>query len=134
MTDPGPNEGLGADLLWLWISYGFHVARSLKGDLILVDVFKHLLPPYGGAALTLYRGELNSRHRDRTYGISWTPDLRVARMFADRRYPDEGTGVVLKTDALPEMIVVSPGGHSSYLSEEEYIIDPRLIREICVIP
>ena len=71
MTEPSPSEGLGADLSWFWITYGFHIARSLKGDLILVDVFKHLLPPYAGTGLTLYRGELNLRHQKRIYAVLW---------------------------------------------------------------
>jgi hypothetical protein len=45
MTGTSPNEAVGRALLWFWISYGFHIASSLKGDLILVDAFKYLLPP-----------------------------------------------------------------------------------------
>ena len=134
LGEPGLNKALGECLLWLWISYGFHVARSLKDDLILVDVLKHLLPPYGGTGLTLYRGELYSRHQERTYGISWTRDPQVAKMFADRRRPDEGLGIIVTIDASPEMIVVSPNQRSLCLREVEYIVDWRLIQEVCVFP
>jgi hypothetical protein len=133
MTGTSPNEAVGRALLSFWISYGFHIASSLQGDLILVDAFKYLLPPYSGPALKLYRGELRSRHMERIYGISWTPKLSVARMFADRRRDIEGFGVTLEIEATPEMIAASPGEHTSWLGEEEYVIDPRLIQAVRVL-
>jgi hypothetical protein len=132
-TGTSPNEVVGRALLWFWISYGFHVGSSLKGDPILVDVFKYLLPPYRGPALKLYRGELHSRHLERIYGISWTPKLDVANMFANRRSGVDGRGVTLELEATPDMIAASPGEHTSWLGEEEYVIDPRLIRGVRVL-
>src|SRR5665213_4603327 len=102
---PGPDEVAGSGLLEFWITYGLQsIPLALKGDLILViEAFKHLLPPYIGPSLTLYRGELQSRHRDGVYGLSWTPDIRVARMFSDRRRSlGEGLGVVVRMEAVPE--------------------------------
>ncbi len=133
MTGPSPNEALGSALLWFWISYGFHIASSLKGDLILVDAFKYLLSPYRGPGLKLYRGELRSRHRERIYGLSWTPELSVATIFANRRLDDEGPGVILEIEATPDMIAASPGEHTSWLQEQEYVIDPRLIQAVRVL-
>jgi hypothetical protein len=134
ITGTRPNEVLGRALLGFWISYGLHIARSLKGDLILVDAFKHLLPPYDGPALKLYRGELHSRHVERTYGFSWTPNVSVATMFASRRQSTgEGHAVTLEIDATPAMIAVPPGEHTSWLGEDEYIIDPRLIQTVRVL-
>jgi len=133
MTGASPNEVVGRALLWFWISYGFHIASSLKGDLVLVDAFKHLLPPYSGPALKLYRGELRSRHLERIYGISWTPNLSVARMFADRRHDLEGLGVTLEIEATPGMVAASPGEHTSWLGEGEYVIDPRHIQAVGVL-
>jgi hypothetical protein len=129
MTFPSPDETLGRGLLWLWISYGFHIGRSLKADPIIVDAFKHLFPPCSGPGLKLYRGELHSRHMGRIYGLSWTPHLSVAKMFANRR----GAGVVLEIEATPDMIAAPPGEHTSWLGEDEYIIDPRLIQAVRVI-
>lgn len=128
------DKSLGVPLLRFWRECGFHIGRSLKGNLILVDALKHLLPPYGGIGLTLYRGELDARHRQSVYGISWTSDFSVARTFARRFSPDEGEGVVLKIDASPEMIVAASVEHPSHLREEDYIIDPRLIRSVSAIP
>ena len=65
--------------------------------------------------------------------ISWTPDLGVATMFADRRRYIEGRGVVVEIEARPDMIAAPPGEHTSWLGEEEYVIDPRLIRDVRVL-
>lgn len=133
LTGASPNEALGSALRRFWISSGFRIASSLKGNLILVDAFRHLSPLYSGPALRLYRGELYSRHVERIYGISWTPQLSVARMFGDRRQSIEGRGVTLEIDAAPNMIVAYAGEHTSWLGEEEYVVDPRLIRTIRVL-
>ncbi|HLJ87089.1 MAG TPA: hypothetical protein VKZ53_09710 [Candidatus Angelobacter sp.] len=126
------NGQLGNALLSFWITYGsYSIPRALKEDLVhLIDTFKFLLPPYTGPGLTLYRGELEARHKTSTYGISWTPKVDVARMFANRRQPDEGQGVTLKMDAAPTMIIAALTQHSqhtSYLGEDEYLVDPREI-------
>ncbi len=54
---------MAAALLSFWLTYGLHsIPRALKENLVhLVDVFAHLLPPYAGPGLTLYRGELEAR-------------------------------------------------------------------------
>jgi hypothetical protein len=85
----------------------------------------------------LYRGELAIRYQRVVYGISWTPELAVARMFADRRQhlgEGEGDGVVLQIDATPSMIVTGPGEHTGYLGETEYVMDPRMIGDAIRVP
>jgi len=132
LAAPKADNELGVALLSCWITWGFHIAASLKGDLILVDALRHLLPPYSGPGLRLYRGELELRHRRGIHGIAWTPKLDVAKMFANRRHPD-GIGVVLQIEAAPDAIVAGPGSQTEWLGEIEYIIDPRLmgaVREI----
>lgn len=137
MSVSAPHETLGSALLWFWISYGLHIAESLKGDLILVDVLKHLLPIYDGPSVTLYRGELFSRYEMGVYGMSWTTRTKVADTFAKRRsYLGEGPGIVLKIEATPDVIVAcleqtSSGEHTKWIGEYEYILDPRLIRNVC---
>ena len=133
MTGPSPNRTKGCDLLWFWNTFGMcSVPGGLRDDLPhLVDAFRYLLPPYKGQGLTLYRGELESRHATGVHGISWTPVLEIAEMFADRRLLDEGRGVLLKIEATPNMIVVKVSDHleqTMKLGENEYIVDPRLIR------
>lgn len=128
-----PNEKLGNALLLFWQGqHGFHIAESLKGNWnILIDALRHLLEPYSGPSLRLYRGELFSRHERGIYGIAWTPQFDTARTFANRReHLGEGHGVILEIAATPEMIVCSPSEHSVRLNEIEYVLDPRLIREV----
>ena len=53
-----------------------------------------------------------------------------AKQFADRPWPDEGYGVVLKIEAIPSMIVAAVKDYSQHtknLGEDEYFVDPRLI-------
>jgi hypothetical protein len=127
-----PDSRIGSALLSFWFTYGLcSIPRALKSDLAYpVDAFRCFLPPYPGPAVTLYRGELESRHEAGIYGISWTPRLEVARMFARRRWPDEGRGVVLQLEATPDMIVAAVSDHSQhtlYLGEDEYLVDPRQV-------
>lgn len=65
------------------------------------------------------------------YGISWTPIFEQAKQFAHLRGPDEGIGVVLKIEATPKVIVAAVRDYSEHtlkLGEDEYFVDPRLIR------
>ena len=133
MKGPSPNKVKGCALLKFWNDYGLHsVGRGLRDDLPhLVDAFKYLLSPYTGEGLTLYRGEVESRHTMGVYGISWTPIIEKAKQFANIRSPEEGCGVVLKIEATPNMIVVRVKDHSQHtlkLGEDEYLVDPRLIQ------
>lgn len=132
LAEPFRHDNIGERLLSFWISYGFHLARSLNGNYILTDVFRYLLPQYDGPTLILYRGEAVKQHAKRDYGPSWTPRLEVARMFAERR-SDEGGGVVLEIDASPEMIVAYVGNHTERLGEFEFFIDTRLIKAVRTI-
>jgi hypothetical protein len=127
-----PNIVKGCALLSFWNNYGLYsIPQGLRENLPhLVDAFKHLLPPYTGESLVLYRGELASRHLTGIYGISWTPIIETAKVFADRRCSDEGSGVVLKIEATPGMIVAAVKDYSQHtlrLGEDEYLVDPRRI-------
>jgi hypothetical protein len=127
-ADPRPSSDLAEALLHFWVTHGFRFASSLKGDLVLADALRHLLPLYAGPGLTLYRGELLTRHEARIYGMSWTPKIDVAQIFADRRlHLGEGPGLMLEIDAAPQMIVADRPAHTSWLGEMEYIVDPRMI-------
>lgn len=117
----------GESVLWFWISYGFHISDSLERGPILATVLKTLLPPYTGPRQIVYRGEAADRHLARAYGMSWTIDIKVARMFAERRDP---RGIVLKLDASAEMIIAGPDDHSKHLQEDEYLVDPSTIRSV----
>ena len=127
-----PNKEMGDALISFWYTYGlWSIPRGLKENIfLLADAFKYLLPPYAGSGLTLYRGELEARHRIGIYGIAWTPHLKTAQVFASRRYPDEGQGIVVRIEATSAMIVASLRDHSRHttvLEEDEYFVDPRKI-------
>lgn len=127
-----PNVASGCALLSFWNNYGLYtIPQGLREHLPhLIDAFKYLLPPYTGKSITLYRGELESRHRSGVYGISWTPLIETAEMFAHRRWLSEGSGVVLKIEATPDMIVAAVkefSEHTLRLGEDEYVVDPRLL-------
>ena len=134
MKNEGPNEALGQAVMSFWISYGFHIARSLRHELYLViDALRHLLPAYEGPSLTLYRSELRARYDQRVYGLSWTQDLKVAATFSRRRASDEGKGVILKITATAAMLIGFAGGHTDWIGEGEYVVDPRSIDEVEII-
>jgi hypothetical protein len=122
------------NLLWFWIGCGFRIASSLKNELpILVDALRQALPPYIGPGDILYRGELAARHEAKIYGIAWSTNRAIAQMYADRRMPDEGEGVILCIDA-PAAMIVADVQAASWLNERECIVDPRLVRSVEVVP
>jgi len=96
ISPAGAGDVAGESVRWFWTSYGFRISDAMKGDPILPTAMKTLLPPYAGSAHTLYRGEARDRHQSHVYGMSWTTNIEVARMMAQRQDPP---GVVLKLDA-----------------------------------
>jgi hypothetical protein len=70
----------------------------------------------------LYRGQLEARHLEGTYGIAWTTDLVYAGIFArNREYENvEGPGVVLRIEASAHMIVVDWPTYSRFLKKAEH--------------
>ena len=131
---PGPDESIGQRVFALWISYGFGIARSMNDNhLIIAEVLKHLLPPYKGPGLTLYRGQSKAHYDEHWYGFSWTPKLESARNYSAWHRKDGCHGVVLRIDATPEMIVAAPNEHSSGIGDYEYVLDPKLLKGISVV-
>jgi hypothetical protein len=133
-----PDLALGKSLLLFWETYGLYsIPDGLKDNLpVFVDALRRHLPAYGGAGITLYRGELESRHIAGIHGIAWTSKPKIASQFADRRPDLEGKGVVLRIEASSKMIVAD---HTMLVgaraeAECEYIVDPRMIRAVSVVP
>jgi hypothetical protein len=133
-----PDPALGKSLLLFWEIHGIgSIPDGLKDDLpVFVDALMHHLPPYKGPRIILYRGELEARHLAGIYGIAWTSKPKVASKFADRRAALDGKSVVLRIEASSEMIVADHtmlvGGRAK--TECEYIVDPRMIRSVSVVP
>lgn len=126
ITGPHAGEVSGEALLGFWTTYGPHIAESMQADPILPGALRALLPKYAGPGAVLYRGEDAERYRRRVIGMSWTPRLETARMFAHRREP---RGVVLRLEASATAILCAPTYHSRYLGEDEYLIDTSAIGE-----
>jgi hypothetical protein len=130
----GPSPGdppLGEALLSFWMEYGLcSIPLGLKNDLpLFAEALRHALPPYQGPGVTLYRGEQLERHLQGIHGIAWTATIETAQMFATRRTAlKDGTGVVLRADVPAQAIAAEPTAHSMSLKEDEYIVDPRLIK------
>jgi len=93
----------------IWVMWGDSLRNEINDDLLLIDAMRLLLAPYEGPAVTVYRGDSAHNRRRRTYGISWSSSLDVARDFAVSgcRYYDGGS-VLIKALAPADAIVYAP--------------------------
>jgi hypothetical protein len=77
-------------------------------------------------ALTLYRGARAHERSRRIYGFSWTMDPAIARRFAEHwaqpALTDEG--VLLRTAAPAEAILLIRESSPDYYDEGEVVVDP----------
>jgi hypothetical protein len=113
--------------------FGYRFRQSVHDLKVVIAAFRHLLPPYSGRSLHLYRGELIRKHERRDYGFSWTTSLEVAQMFTRRRMAvDNEPGILLETIAPVEAIIAGPAPTSPNV-EHEYIVDPHELKDIRVI-
>ena len=78
-------------------------------DPFLAPALANLLPGYDGPPLRLFRGERWSKHKNGTYGFSWTTSRKAAEMFASglNCVEDDG-GVLLATTASSKAILAEP--------------------------
>jgi hypothetical protein len=112
--------------------HGDHLRQEI-GDLVLIDAYRRILPPYTGPARLLYRGDGFRNRCRRTYGLSWTTDVEVARCFAGGLWrTTNGGSVLLETMAEPDAIIAAPAEHEWALrqGESEYIVDRRRLTRV----
>ena len=83
-VDDVPNEFRERFLRGPWLVEGDHIRSEVSDDLILLDGLWSLLPRYRGPALILFRGDSMYNRQRRTYGVSWTESIEVARQYAER--------------------------------------------------
>ncbi len=117
-----------------WTVWGDSLRGTVRDDLLLVSALRLLMPPYGGPARTLYRGESAEARRTRRYGMAWSSDIATARAFADsaRRYCVEGS--VLVSAAVPkEAVIFAPAMGENAYGEDEYIVDRRMLGPVRVL-
>ncbi len=87
---------------------------------------------YSGELLLLFRGANAQERRRRLYGFSWSTDAGVARGFATHWGQSYPGGVLLKTLAPPEavLLVRKP---EDYYDEGEVVVDPFRIGRVEVL-
>lgn len=124
---------LRMEFLSFWESHGNSI-RSSCDDLSLLTALKALLPIYTGPGLMLYRGCGWSNRVRRTYGLSWTPRVDVARAFAGSRKDmyQEGS-VLLEAYAPLEAIISAPALFTDRYDEAEYVVDRRKLKGVKVL-
>lgn len=112
----------------LWHQWGATIRSSCNDDLVLADGLRRLLPTFQGPeSVQLYRGEVAANRRRRLYGLSWTPELGVARHHA-KKHRLVGGGVVVSATVPNAAIICGP--LFSHSSELEYLIDRRRLKGI----
>ena len=108
---PRPSAEFQSWCFQLWLCSGDHLRDLTNGANVLAAGLRVLLPPYTGPALTIYRGDSWFNRCRRTYGLSWTTSIEVARHFASdtmwRTFV--GGSVLLETMAPADAIVCAPG-------------------------
>ena len=116
-----------------WIEAGHHIREQIADDQLLVQLLRHLLPSYEGNSIELFRGENNSRWKQKIVGFAWSPSADTARMFGRGLNAVNGGGVLLRAFFSPEAIISGPNMHSNYLGENQFTIDPFAETAISVI-
>src|SRR5215207_11497797 len=66
----------------MWLRNGDLLRDRAKSANALAAGLRVLLPPYTGPSLTIYRGDSWRNRCRRTYGLSWTTSIDVARGIA----------------------------------------------------
>lgn len=129
---PPPSDQFRARMLGLWVHVGDALRSYSAADLALIDALAILLPSYRGPDRKLFRGESAHNRRRRTYGMSWSMDIAIARGFAHQTLYRNGT-VVLEADVPAAAIISGPGDIEGFDGEAEYLVDRRRLRSVRVI-
>jgi len=121
-----------------FIEFGHHVREKLDDDRLLVSSLRQLLPEFAGAAssqgIVLYRGENFDRYQEGRVGLCWSSKRSVAEMFGGGLNAMVGEGgVLLQAYAPAHAVLAGPNPHSRWLGEEEYLLDPRMLRDVEVV-
>jgi len=116
-----------------WIEGGHRIREQIADDRKLVRLLRHMLPPYEGVAIELFRGENKSRWESGAIGLAWTSNAETARMFARGLNAVHTGGVLLKAKFEPLAIISGPNAHSKYLGEDQFTIAPFLSRTFSAV-
>lgn len=116
-----------------WIEGGHHMREQISDDRELVRLLRHMLPPYKGVAIELFRGENKSRWESGTIGPAWTSNAEIARDFASGLNAVFTGGVLLKAKFEPLAIISGPNAHSKYLGEDQFTVDSLFLPTVSVV-
>lgn len=130
MKDAELSDEFRSEFDTYWIEAGHKIREQIGDDRCLVQLLRHVLPPYSGGAQTLFRGENVERWQVGKIGLNWTPDIEVARMFASGLNSVDSGGVLLQAHFTASAIISGPNAHSRYLVEEQLTADPAAASDI----
>ena len=138
LSSAAPLPSSSEDFGIYWIEGGHRIREQIADDRLLSQFLRKVLPPYAGGPITLFRGENQDRFSAGSIGFSWTPDSKVATMFANGLNA-VGSGGVLITATLDAPAIISgPNAHSCYLGEQQFTVDPFAtttgIRSVAAFP
>jgi hypothetical protein len=122
-------------LLDMWRHHGEHLRSEVDNDLQLLDALRLMLPPYIGPAITVFRGDGFANRKRRTYGLSWSRDVEIAREFGSRGTwrTTRGGSVLLEASAPPDAVICEVCEADDDYCEKEIIIDRRRLRSVKVL-
>lgn len=116
-----------------WIEAGHRIREQANDDPLLTKLLRLLLPQYQGESITLYRGENLVRWQSGSVGFAWSQNIETAEMFGRGLNSLMGGGLLLQGFFRPEAIISGPNGHSEYLGEHQFTVDPSLGEDIKVL-
>lgn len=119
-----------AEMHSAWIWKGHHIREQIGNDDLTTRFLRHILPKYEGPSMQLYRGENVDRWENQIIGFSWTPKIKTATMFARGLQARGKGGVLLSCACKADWIISGPNKHSEWLAEQEYTLEPGLLRNI----
>jgi hypothetical protein len=133
LNGPKPSATRSNKFSIHWIEAGHRIREQISNDRVLVDLLRHMLPPYQGKDMTLFRGENLDRWFSKELGLAWTSQLHIAEMFASGLNAVDSGGVLLEGQFKREAIICGPNTHSAYLGENQFTVDPFIGGEIVVL-
>jgi hypothetical protein len=126
---PEVSQEIRSAFLNVWVE--MNVLPLRVGDRrTLANALKILMPPVGPRApMILYRGASWWERTRRRYGFSWTSRLDIARCFGEHWKQIPHGGVILRTVAPPEAILLVREDVGDY-DEGEVVVDPFALGRI----
>ncbi|ATM98000.1 Uncharacterised protein [Yersinia frederiksenii] len=117
----------------MWIERGHFIRNKIGNDEKLLELISVMLPKYNGEAITVYRGENETRFNDGMIGFCWTTSKDVAKKFGCGLNACQARGLLLQANAPASAILAGIHWHSIYLGEYEVTANPAMLEDIQII-